>query len=114
MDAQHLALADGTFDAAVSTFVFCSVPDPVVGLGELGRVVVPGGPITLLEHVRVNEPLIGMVMDLLDPVVVQLMGPHINRQTVENVRKAGLEVEQVKELTPGGLVKLIVAQPKPE
>ena len=112
MDAQKLAFPDAAFDAAVATFVFCSVPDPVLGLRELGRVVRPGGQILLLEHVRVNKPVIGKLMDLLDPVVVRLMGPHINRRTVENVKKAGLEIERVEELAPEGLVKLIVARTK--
>jgi phosphatidylethanolamine/phosphatidyl-N-methylethanolamine N-methyltransferase len=110
MDAQKLAFPDAAFDAAVATFVFCSVPDPVLGLRELGRVVRPDGQILLLEHVRVNKPVIGRLMDLLDPFVARLMGPHINRRTVENVRKAGLEIERVEELAPGGLVKLIVAR----
>jgi phosphatidylethanolamine/phosphatidyl-N-methylethanolamine N-methyltransferase len=110
MDAQRLSFPDAAFDVAVATFVFCSVPDPVRGLRELGRVVRPGGWVLLLEHVRVNKPVIGRLMDLLDPLVVRLMGPHINRRTVENVRKAGLEIERVEELAPGGLVKLIVAR----
>lgn len=45
MDAQHLEFPASTFDAAVATFVFCSVPDPVAGLRELGRVVRPEGDI---------------------------------------------------------------------
>lgn len=109
MDAQRMAFPDATFDAAVATFVFCSVPDPILGLRELGRVVKVGGQVILLEHVRVNKPLIGDIMDLLDPLVVRLIGPHINRTTAENVQRAGLEIEQMEELTPGGLVKLIVA-----
>ena len=112
MDAQHLDFPDDSFDAAVATFVFCSVPDAVQGLRELGRVVKPDGKIVLLEHVRVNKPeVIGRVMDLLDPMVVRLMGPHINRRTEENVHRAGLEVERVEALAPLDLVKLIVARP---
>ncbi len=109
MDVQRLEFPDETFDAAIATFVFCSVPDPVLGLREVARVVKPGGRILLLEHVRVNRPLIGRLMDWLDPIVWRLMGPHINRRTVENVRKAGLEIERVEELVRGGLFKWIVA-----
>jgi phosphatidylethanolamine/phosphatidyl-N-methylethanolamine N-methyltransferase len=110
MDAQALEFPDDTFDAALSTFVFCSVPDPVVGLRELRRVVRPDGQIFLLEHVRVDKPVIGPAMDALDPIVVRTMGAHINRRTAENVSKAGLEIERVEELVPGGLVQLIVTQ----
>jgi ubiquinone/menaquinone biosynthesis C-methylase UbiE len=112
MDAQHLDFADDSFDAAVATFVFCSVPDALQGLRELGRVVRPHGRVLLLEHVRINQPeIVGKAMDFLDPVVVRLVGPHINRRTEENVRRAGLEVERVESLAPLDLVKLIVARP---
>jgi ubiquinone/menaquinone biosynthesis C-methylase UbiE len=109
MDVQQLEFPDATFDAAVASFVFCSIPDPVVGLREVARVVRPGGQLTLLEHVRVNQPVIGPAMDVLDPLVVRMMGAHINRRTAENVWKAGLDVERMDELASGGLVKLIVA-----
>ncbi len=74
----------------------------------------PGGRgrILLLEHVRIDRPgILGKLMDLLDPLVVRIVGAHINRRTAENVRRAGLEVERVEKLAPLGLVKLIVARP---
>lgn len=110
MDAQKLTFENDTFDAVVATFVFCSVPDPVQGLRELGRVTKPAGDVWLLEHVRINKPVVGPLMDLLNPVVVRLMGANINRQTVDNVERAGLEVVDVEHLS-GELVKLIHARP---
>ncbi len=110
MDVQNLDFPDDTCDTAVATFVFCSVPIPVRGLRELGRVVKPEGDIWLLEHVRINKPVIGPLMDVMNPVVVRIMGANINRQTVENVKRASLEIVDVEDLR-GELVKLIHARP---
>jgi hypothetical protein len=38
------------------------------------------------------------------------MGPHINRRTVENVRRVGLTIERVQDLGAGGVFKLIVVR----
>lgn len=110
MDVQALTFSDNSFDTAMATFVFCSVPQPVVGLKELGRVVKPGGDIWLLEHVRINKPVIGFLMDILNPMIVRIMGANINRQTVQNVEAAGLKVLEVQNLK-GDLVRLIHASP---
>ena len=111
MDAEHLDYPDDSFDWAVATFVFCSVPDPIVGLQELGRVVKPQGSIYLLEHVRINRPLIGPFMDLVNPLALRLTGANINRNTLRNVEKAGLVVEWVENMAILGLAKLIIARP---
>lgn len=109
-DAQLLDFSGNTFDEVVATFVFCSVPDPVLGLQEAARVLKPGGRLLLLEHMRAANPLLGTLMDALNPVVVRVMGANINRRTVENVRRSGLRVQQVEDVGMGGIFKLIVAQ----
>ncbi len=109
MDAQNLEFADNTFDMAVGTFVFCSVPDPILGLREVERVVKPGGKVLLLEHVLAANRILASLMNLVNPVVVRAMGANINRQTVENVARTGLTVEHVTDLG-AGIFKLIQAR----
>jgi ubiquinone/menaquinone biosynthesis C-methylase UbiE len=111
-DVQHLELPSAIFDTVVATFVFCSVPDPVQGLREIKRVVRPNGQILLLEHVRIDRPLIGTFMDLVAPLIVRLYGANINRRTVENVRAAGLRIDHVEDLDSMGMFKMIFARPQ--
>jgi hypothetical protein len=56
----------------------------------------PDGRILMLEHVRPENPVLGRLFDLLTPITRRLMGPEINRRTVDNVRKAGLRVADVE------------------
>lgn len=91
MDVQALEFPDHYFDAAVSTFVFCSVPNPVRGLEELGRVLKPKGRAYFLEHVR-PRGFRGWTFDLLSPLFVRLTGANINRDTVKNIEKAGFRI----------------------
>jgi ubiquinone/menaquinone biosynthesis C-methylase UbiE len=88
-DVQRLPFAEASFDTVIATFLFCSVPDPVLGLMEARRVLVPGGKLLLLEHVLSDRPILRAMMRLMDPIAAHLWGAHLNRETVENVRRAG-------------------------
>jgi ubiquinone/menaquinone biosynthesis C-methylase UbiE len=92
-DIQALPFPDNSFDSIVSTCVFCSVPDPLVGMQELRRVCKPTGRIFMLEHMRSENKLVGVVMDLINPLTVRLWGANINRETIETIKAAGLKIE---------------------
>lgn len=111
MDAQALAFPSDSFETVVATFVFCSVPDPIAGLRELGRVCKPEGEIRLLEHMRGRSELVGRLMDVVNPLAVSIQGANINRRTVDNIQSAGLQIQHIVDLSVQGIFKLIVAKP---
>jgi ubiquinone/menaquinone biosynthesis C-methylase UbiE len=110
MDAQELAFPDHVFDTIFATFVFCSVPDPVKGLRELRRVYKTGGRLLLMEHMRPGNPVLGFLFDRLNPVVVRMMGANINRRTLDNIRRAGWQIQSEERLL-SDIVRLIEAEP---
>ncbi len=90
-DVQMLGFADNSFDSVVTSCTFCSVPNPVLGLKELRRVMRPGGKLLMFEHVRSNIFWMGPMMDLLT-YVSRKVGPDLNRRTKENVIRAGFKL----------------------
>jgi ubiquinone/menaquinone biosynthesis C-methylase UbiE len=109
MDAQALEFADASFDSVVSTFVFCSVPDPVLGLSEACRVLKPGGRAYSLEHVLSRKQPMRWLMQRMNGIVSTIGGANINRDTVANVQAAGFTIIEETGLW-SDVVKLIVAE----
>ena len=110
MDVQHLDFADQSFDTVFATFVFCSVPDPIAGLQELKRVCKPDGRLLLLEHMRPDNSTLGFIFDVLNPMVVRMMGANINRRTTDNLRAAGWQI-RLEEHLSSDIVRWIEAVP---
>lgn len=109
MDVERMTFPGETFDTTVSTFVFCSVLHPHRGLREIRRVLKKGGTALFLEHVRSESSLAGAVMDLVNPFITALVGPHINRRTVQFIEEAGFEILSV-ENRGAKIVKKIIAR----
>lgn len=105
-DAQALPFGENEFDAAFATLVFCSIPDPRLAFEELKRVLVPGGKIVLLEHVRPSG-ILGPVFDGLNFCTSRCFEDHFNRRTAETAATCGINVVEVRRKL-FGIVNLIV------
>ncbi len=111
-DVQALPFRDDTFDTAVSTFVFCSVPDPLLGLLELRRVVRPEGRILMLEHLQGGRSAPGITGKFLRRIAGLMLGPPTrNRMTSDVLRRAGLEIVRMETRQAEEDVREIEARP---
>jgi ubiquinone/menaquinone biosynthesis C-methylase UbiE len=108
MDVQNLEFEDNTFDTVVSTFVFCTVPDPIKGLKEVYRVLKPGGKAIFLEHMKSESKLLNIPLYLMDPIMRALVGTSMVRETQKNIGKAGFRIEKVENLF-FDIVRFIIA-----
>jgi ubiquinone/menaquinone biosynthesis C-methylase UbiE len=94
--ADRLPCPDESFDTAVVTFALCSVPDEQAALSEITRVLVPGGRLLFLEHVRSADPRVAAKQDKM-PFPYPVIGCHPNRDTLAEIKASPLTVESVRE-----------------
>ncbi len=100
--AEGLPFPDRSFDTVVATLVLCSIDDPAQGLGEIRRVLVDGGELRFMEHVRGETSGWTRLQDWVTPVWKRFVqGCHPNRNTLAAIRQAGLEPVETKSFVFG-------------
>lgn len=92
--AEALPYDDALFDHVVSSLVFCSVDDPRRALGEIARVLKPGGTLHMVEHVRPATPLLAGLFGAVTPWWSRVAyNCHLDRPTIDVLRDEGWTVE---------------------
>src|SRR5690349_2775990 len=95
--ADALPIEDAEMDAAVASLVLCSVPDQARALGELHRVVRPGGELRFYEHVIARSQPKRAMLQLLDRsgIWTKLAGGcHPARDTRAAIEAAGFTIDR--------------------
>jgi ubiquinone/menaquinone biosynthesis C-methylase UbiE len=108
---DRLPWPDARFDAVVATLVLCSVDDPGRALGEIRRVLRPGGRLVFMEHVASDEAGHRRWQRRIEPVWKRVGGNcHLTRETEQAIRDAGFGIERLDRHVEEGqpLVRKIV------
>jgi ubiquinone/menaquinone biosynthesis C-methylase UbiE len=91
--AEELPLDDASVDSVVMTWTLCSVAEPARALGEIRRVLRPGGALLFLEHGQAPEPGVARWQNRLTPVWRRIAGGcHLDRPVGELIPAAGLRL----------------------
>jgi len=106
--AENLPFPDRQFETVVSTWTLCTIPDPVLALHEVGRVLKPGGRFLFLEHGRSDDRTIAAWQDRLNPIQnVMGCGCHLNRQIDRLITQSGLTIAHLDRFSMQGVPRLV-------
>jgi ubiquinone/menaquinone biosynthesis C-methylase UbiE len=109
MDLARLKFADDSFDAAVASFVFCTMPPNArrAALRELSRVLKPGAPLRLVEYAPARSAFLRTMARAWQPWVTWAFGAKLDQDIEPELSQGGFKVTQSFYVT--GNIKLIHA-----
>jgi ubiquinone/menaquinone biosynthesis C-methylase UbiE len=96
LDGQSLPFADDSFDAALSTWTLCTIPDVGAALREIRRVLKPGGALCFLEHGLAPDEPVRRWQRRLDPLQQRLAGGcHFTRPIADLLTAEGFAIADI-------------------
>jgi ubiquinone/menaquinone biosynthesis C-methylase UbiE len=96
--AESIPFPDNSFESVHVGLVLCSVDDVAATLGEIRRVLAPGGRLVVLEHVR-GDGVMGRFQDLIaKPWAWLASGCHPNRRTIDAIAAAGFDTGGLRSI----------------
>jgi SAM-dependent methyltransferase len=94
LDGQSLPFPDAGFDAALSTWTMCTIPDIARALAELRRVLKPGAELHFVEHGLAPDAGVRAWQHRLEPLQKRVFGGcHLTRSMPELIGAAGFEID---------------------
>jgi ubiquinone/menaquinone biosynthesis C-methylase UbiE len=96
LDGERLELPSEKFDAVLSTWTMCTIPNLAVALEEIRRVLKPGGTVHFVEHGHAPDETVDRWQHRIEPINKRLAGGcHLTRRIPEDIERAGFAIDQL-------------------
>ena len=94
--AEEIPLADEAADTVLVTYTLCTLPDVRRALGEMARVLKPGGELLFCEHGAAPDESVRRWQNRLNPIWKTLGGGcNLNRPIPALLEEAGFRIREV-------------------
>jgi ubiquinone/menaquinone biosynthesis C-methylase UbiE len=95
--AEAIPLDDHSIDTVVTTWTLCTIPQVATALGEMRRVLKPGGRLLFVEHGLAPDESVRRWQDRLTPAWTCISGGcHLNRPIRTIIELAGFRCDRLK------------------
>jgi SAM-dependent methyltransferase len=106
LDGESLPLDDDSFDAALSTWTLCTIPNVATALAEVRRVLKPGGMLHFVEHGLAPDDDVQRWQRRIEPLQkLAFGGCHLTRPVVDLLTTAGFTIDRVDVFYDKGVPK---------
>jgi SAM-dependent methyltransferase len=99
LSGEDIPLDDNRVDNVVVTYSLCTIPDPVKALGEMKRILKPGGRIFFSEHGMAPDENVRKWQNRIDPIWKKIAGGcHTGRDIPDLFAQAGIDFENLEQM----------------
>ena len=98
LDGTAIPAEDRCFDSVVVTYTLCTIPDVETALGEIHRVLAPGGALHFSEHGLAPDAGVARLQRRLEPFWKPISGGcRLSRDIPALLRAAGFRLDDLEQ-----------------
>lgn len=98
LPGEEIPLDDASVDTVVLTYTLCTIADWERALGQMRRVLRPGGELLFCEHGEAPDEAVRAWQRRVEPVWKRLAGGcHITRRIPDLIERGGFRIDELDE-----------------
>ena len=99
LSGNEIPLASNSVNTVLVTYALCSIPDVIQALGEMRRVLMPGGELIFCEHGLAPDKDVRRWQDRINPIWKRLGGGcHLNRPIPDLIEQGGFKINTIETM----------------